>query len=185
MKKKGLSLLMGALLLVSTFVPGFAQGMSANQADVASTTYDYKWWALATVRNKVDTSYVSTSTSFTQYATMDSFTNSKTYAVEHKFSDSATKSSSVSLGAKVPIKAIELEFGGEVSYSNTRAYETTISVPGKDTVALKMRTRTESMKYSSVVQRQDLYTDLVWRNVGSSSTSSSTQTVKSPDWIVQ
>ncbi|MCR5584619.1 MAG: hypothetical protein K6F63_04190 [Lachnospiraceae bacterium] len=187
-----------ALLLVITIVfsYSFAGSTAVNGREVkaqaaefsktaSSTTYDYLWYALWTVRNKIDTTYTGSSTSYSSYSTVDSFKNTYSQPASHTFSDSRTKSSSVSVGGKVTVKAVELEAGGTVEYSQTVAYNTTIDVASRSTATLKVRTRTEKKYYSSVIQRQDLYTDGVWRNVGSSSTSSSTQVITSPDWLLQ
>lgn len=129
-------------------------------------------------------SCLSTSSSYSAYTTVDTFTNDSKVSIEHSFEDKKEKSSSVSLGTKVTVKAIETEAGADVKYTETKTYQTKMTVPKGKKVSLKVRTKTEKLKYSSVVQRQDLYAN-GWRNAGSSSTAASTQTVKSPCWIAQ
>jgi hypothetical protein len=172
-----------AFILCATILCAGGTFVANNAA--TSTVYDYKWWTLYTGRNKITTSYSSTSTSFGAYSTVDSFKNKKSFSVTHSFSDEETKSATISLGAKVPIKAIEAEVGGSVTYSKTKTYKTSVSVPAYKEFKLQCRVRTEKIKYSSKIQFQLLYTDGKWRNSGKSSTKKSTRTIKSPDWVVK
>ena len=180
------------LLVTMVLVTGIST--IPTSADMATTTtYDYKWWSVNTIRNKLDTSYKSKSTSYSTYTTADTFSNETKKPVKHTFEDSRTSSSSVNLGAKVTVKAVEVEAGGEVRYSRTKTYSTSISVPKKSKMTLKVRTKTEKLKYSSKVQRQDLWIHrdskkhlyTKWQNTGSSSTAVSTQKVLSPQWLLK
>lgn len=193
MKKRFLRIMMGVTLSVAALSPAIMNEMPTDKLDVATTTYDYKWWSINTIRNQLKTTYQSKSTSYSTYITVDTFKNTKSYPVSHEFTDETTETSSVSLGTKVTVKAIETEAGKSVSYSKTKSYKTSASVPAKDTMVLKLRTKTEALKYSSKVQRQDNYIWFTpskgfyttWENIGSPTTASSTQTAKSPDWIVK
>lgn len=179
------------ILILAVMILITGMGTSATNGDLAATTtYDYSWWNLATVRNKLDTTYKSKSTSYSAYSTVDTFENKKAYAVNHSFDDARTKSSSVKLGSKVTVKAIQVEAGTDVKYSNTKTYHTDVKVKKKSKATLYVRTKTEKLKYSSKVQKQDFHYDLrakktKWRNIGSPCTASSTQTVLSPYWMLK
>lgn len=154
--------------------------------DVAtSTTYDYLWWTLYTYRNKLTTTYKSSSVSYGSYSIVDEFNNKTNKSVKHTFEDSRTKSSSVSLGSKVTVKAIELEAGGDVSYSRTVTYNTEISIPKYKKRILKVRTKTQRKKYSTKVQNEYYTVSLKWKKNGKPSTKTSYQTIKSPSWLLK
>ena len=152
--------------------------------NATSTTYEYVWYLLNNSRYEITTSYSHTNTSFGAYSTVTSFTNNTGNAVEHQFTDSKTTSSSVHLGSKVTFEAIELEAGGDVSYSRTVSYNTNVTIGKYSTRTLRVRTRTEEKVFNSIIQSQVLSFGDQWLNDAQPISSISYQVVKTPDWVL-
>lgn len=149
-----------------------------------STYYDYKWWVLFTSRDKITTSLYSTSTSNGTKSTVLKAVNTTSQPQKFGYSYSRSLSGEISLGASVPVKAIELEVGGKVSYSTTTTISTETTVPAKTTHYVYRRQDSNIRKFKNIVQNQLLYTDGSWRNNGSSKTVYSTFTEKYPTIII-
>lgn len=177
-KKKAINVLVAAVMTASVVSPMFASGAMKNGADVAtSTTYERDWWDL-NYRDKITTTFRSSSTSFDRdgkYTEVRSYTKKDKKESGYKFEFSITETASVSLGAKVPVKAIELEAGRAVSYSKTHLDELSWpSLEVGDTISILRRTKKTESIFDSTVQLQGYaFIDKEWINMGSASRTTS------------
>lgn len=185
--KKVLCVAICATLVLLLAQPAIIEKESifGEQASLATSTYyDTKWWALWTIRDKIKTSYYSGSTSYGTKSTVLCAKNSSVVSQNYGYSYTKALSGEVSLGASVPVKAIELEVGAKVSYSTSTTISASVTVPKKTTYYVYKRQDTSSKKYKSIVQNQWYYTDGTWKDSGSAKTVYSTVKQKYPTIII-
>lgn len=191
MKEKGMKIF-GLILVVIFVVLAAIQGLTntydynaESKANIATSTYyDYKWYSLKTNRNKISTSKVSTKTSSVSKKKIAKFTNKTKTKQSYEYSYSKTLEGSVSLGAKVPLKAIELEAGCSVSYSTTTTISATVTVPKKKSYTVYKQNNKDVTKYKSTIQMQIYYPKKGWKNASTPVTSNSTVYEYYPEIII-
>ena len=164
------ALVLCALLLVP------AVQASDYAGTATSTYYNTKWYTLWTIRDKIVSTKTGSSVTTGSPSIVLRGENNTSVTQKFSYSYSKTLSASASLGAKVPAGAIELEFGGSISYSSTTTISAEVSVPAHHAYSVKKRQDTRKNNFRSTVQEQWLYTDGSWRNEGSPSTVYSTVT---------
>lgn len=177
---RGLSLVFAVTFAFAVAQPVIAS-ISADGSNLATSTYyDYKWWALWTARDKITTSYSSKSTTPGTKSTVLNAINNTSQIQSYGYSYTKELSGTVSLGASIPIKAIELEVGAEVSYKYSETVSANVSVPAHHTYIVYKSQDKKDTKYKNIVQNQLFYTDGTWKNNGSARTEYSTWTEKYP-----
>lgn len=189
-KKKHLKKICAGLLLAGTLVIsgkvdcGAIDTQSINQLTPAATTcYDYLEWTLWTYRYKIVSSKVKTTTEFEPYKTISTYVNNSSKVQQAKYTESETKSASITLGNKVKKLYLVDEIKGEASYSKTETYELQTTIPKRKTMLLKKRIKTEITDYNSTFQKQHfLIIDQSWNNEGKAFKSTSTRKEKSPQY---
>jgi hypothetical protein len=188
--KKTLSLTIALLLMLVLSCPALA-GIESNNANLAASTYhDYTDPLLKLKRNKiVTTKKGKTKTTHGSKSRVFRMKNIYTETIEAKYSYKKSTSGKITLGASVPIKAIELKVGGEVKYSYTTTVSSTVPIkPGK-TVTIHKRQNTDKKTYKNDVTEQQkvsllpYYDRWAWANM-KSYTTESVWTTKYPELIV-
>jgi len=175
-------------IIMSTYLSVAAPPVVSSSKTAATTYYDYKWWSLATIRNRIDSNFASSSLSYGEKSLVAKFTNNTKKKQNYQYSYNYTLKGTFNLGVKVPVKAIELTAGGSISWHTAKTYSANVTVPPKKTYKVYLRDATETRKYYSKVQRQDLYIFLkkspAWVNIGAPSSTTSTTKSKFPNIII-
>lgn len=178
----------GMMVILGTIVSQQATPSVSNIEEcvtgATSTVYDYKWWTAWTYRNKIVTSKASTKTSTISKDKVASFKNKTNVSQTYEYEYSQTLAGSVNLGANIPIKAIEVEVGGEVSYSTT-TIKANVKVPKNKTYTVYKKKKQDEIKFNNTVQKQHyLILDNSWNNEGAAYKDTSKFTKKYPEIVI-
>jgi len=175
-----LTKVIGIIALLAVVLMSAPQAMGASNSTLGTSTY---YVQALSIRHKIVTTKhagKATTGSKTTVLTASNKTSSK-QKFGYKLTTTAT--GSVTLGASVPVKAINLEAGVTVSYSRQVTVSASITVPAHKTYHVYRATRTVTTPFTSVVQLQQWI--FTWINIGYSYNVTSTWHQKSPVLTMQ